>query len=86
MMVLLPYLGIISQTPKAVLAAIVVASVIKEIVWPKALIPLKGMNAVLGWTTAFVTAVTSPTVGIITGCVLSGVLQLVAGGAKSKGA
>lgn len=31
MMLLLPYFGLIAMTPKAVLAAIVVASVIKEV-------------------------------------------------------
>ena len=43
------------------LAAIVVASVIREIVWPKALIPLKGIDRVIGWTTGVVTAVFNPT-------------------------
>lgn len=76
MMMLLPYFGVIAQTPKAVLASIVLASVIKEVVMPKLRL-LKGMDAVLGWSTAVITATTSPTIGIVSGTALFVVAQLV---------
>lgn len=60
---LLPYMSIMSQTPKAALSAVIVSAVISGVCVPKDLMKLGGVDAVIGWGTGVVTALTSPTIG-----------------------
>jgi MFS superfamily sulfate permease-like transporter len=66
----MPYMNIMSPTPKAVLSAVIVSAVLKSVVIPKSLMELKGIDFVVGWGTAVLTAVTSPTLGFGLGLVL----------------
>jgi len=63
-------MSIMSPTPKSVLSAVIVSAVLKSVVVPKSLMELKGINFVVGWGTAILTAVTSPTLGFGLGLVL----------------
>mmetsp|Transcript_399 Transcript_399/g.434 ORF Transcript_399/g.434 Transcript_399/m.434 type:complete len:463 (-) Transcript_399:98-1486(-) len=60
---LLPYMGIMTPTPKAALSSIIVSAVVKSVCIPKDLVKLKGMDALIGWFTGILTAFTSPTIG-----------------------
>jgi MFS superfamily sulfate permease-like transporter len=66
----LPYMSIMTPTPKAVLSAVIVSAVLKGILYPKDLAKLKGLDFVVGWGTAIITSVTSPTIGFGAGLVL----------------
>ena len=68
--VAMPYMSIMSPTPKAALSAVIVSAVIKSVVMPKSLMALKGIDFVVGWGTAVLTAMTSPTLGFGSGLVL----------------
>mmetsp|Transcript_26370 Transcript_26370/g.38957 ORF Transcript_26370/g.38957 Transcript_26370/m.38957 type:complete len:463 (-) Transcript_26370:51-1439(-) len=67
---LLPYMGIMSPTPKAALSAIIVSAVIKGVCVPKNLMKMTGTDAVVGWCTGILTSFTSPTIGFGGGLVL----------------
>lgn len=56
-------MSIMSQTPKAALSAVIVSAVISGVCVPKDLMKLGGVDAVIGWGTGVVTALTSPTIG-----------------------
>ena len=74
MMLMLPLLWLVEETPKSVLAAVVLSQVIGTVFDEKrSLRNLKGVDRFLGFATAFATAFTSPTIGIIIGCALAGV-------------
>ena len=77
---LLPYMSIMSPTPKACLSAIILSAVIKSVVYPKDLLNFKGKDSMIGWGTAIATALTSPTIGFGIGMVLAFAL----GGLSSK--
>eukprot|EP00531_Pseudo-nitzschia_arenysensis_P007306 CAMPEP_0116131676 /NCGR_PEP_ID=MMETSP0329-20121206/9137_1 /TAXON_ID=697910 /ORGANISM="Pseudo-nitzschia arenysensis, Strain B593" /LENGTH=447 /DNA_ID=CAMNT_0003626131 /DNA_START=141 /DNA_END=1484 /DNA_ORIENTATION=- len=68
--VAMPYMSIMSPTPKAALSAVIVSAVLKSVVIPKSLMELKGIDFVVGWGTALLTASTSPTLGFGGGLVL----------------
>eukprot|EP00636_Phaeomonas_parva_P008723 CAMPEP_0118874974 /NCGR_PEP_ID=MMETSP1163-20130328/16216_1 /TAXON_ID=124430 /ORGANISM="Phaeomonas parva, Strain CCMP2877" /LENGTH=440 /DNA_ID=CAMNT_0006810425 /DNA_START=44 /DNA_END=1366 /DNA_ORIENTATION=+ len=67
---LLPAAALLADAPKAVLASIVIASVIKKVLMPKPLLNLAGVDAAVGWFTAFAVALCDPTIGIVGGVVL----------------
>jgi len=68
--VAMPYMSIMSPTPKAALSAVIVSAVLKSVVIPKSLMELKGIDFAVGWGTAILTAVTSPTLGFGSGLIL----------------
>jgi len=68
--VAMPYMNIMSPTPKAALSAVIVSAVLKSVAIPKSLMELKGIDFVVGWGTALLTAFTSPTLGFASGLVL----------------
>lgn len=67
---LLPYMGIMSPTPKAALSAVIVSAVVKGVCMPKALMKMTGFEAIVGWFTGVLTCFTSPTIGFGGGLVL----------------
>jgi sulfate permease, SulP family len=67
---LLPYMSIMSDTPKAALSAVIVSAVLVGICIPKDLMKLRGLEAVIGWGTGLATAFTSPTIGFGLGLAL----------------
>lgn len=79
LLVITPYLETIARTPKAALAGIVLSQIIPQVVKPSALRAMQGSDAVVGWSTAFVTAVVSPTVGIVWGCLIAFMLSTARG-------
>ena len=68
--VAMPYMNIMSATPKAALSAVIVSAVVKSVVMPKSLMALKGIDFAVGWGTAVLTAMTSPTLGFGSGLIL----------------
>lgn len=68
--VALPYMTIMSPTPKAALSAVIVSAVLEGVCWPKDLINAKGWDFVVAWGTGLLTAATSPTLGFGMGAVL----------------
>jgi MFS superfamily sulfate permease-like transporter len=70
----MPYMSIMSPTPKAILSAVIMSAVITGVCNPKELKKLKGLDAVEGWATAVATGLSSPTIGFGFGIVLSLVL------------
>jgi MFS superfamily sulfate permease-like transporter len=75
---LLPYMGIMSPTPKAALSAVIVSAVLKGIISPKELVRLVGPDVLTGWCTGVLTAITSPAQGFGMGLILHYVFQFVA--------
>lgn len=79
----LPYMSIMSPTPKAALSAVVVSAVVKGVIYPKDLLHMKkGTDQFVGWGTAIVTALTSPTIGFGIGLVFFGVAEMMVPGWK----
>jgi len=73
----LPYMSIMTPTPKAALSAVIVSAVIKGVLRPKDLIAMKRPGEYLvGWGTAAATACTSPTLGFASGIVLACIVGL----------
>jgi MFS superfamily sulfate permease-like transporter len=60
---LLPYMSIMSPTPKAALSAVVVSAVLQGVVQPNDLLKLQGLDSFVGWGTGILTSITSPTIG-----------------------
>ena len=60
---MLPYMSIMSPTPKAALSAVIVSAVFKGVCMPTSLMQLRGLDFVSGWASGIITAVTSPTLG-----------------------
>jgi len=60
---MLPYMSIMTSTPKAALSAIIVSAVVQSVCVPKDLLKLSGVDATTAWLTGVITAVTSPTLG-----------------------
>lgn len=67
---MLPYMSIMTPTPKAILSSVIVSAVIKGIANPKDLMNATGLDFYIGWATGIVTAVTSPTIGFAGGLIL----------------
>lgn len=76
---MMPYMSIMSPTPKAALSAVIVSAVINNVVVPKKIMGLKGTDFVVGVGTAATTAITSPTIGFGVGCVFYIVINVVVG-------
>ena len=76
-MYLLPYMNVMSPTPKAALSAVIVSAVLKGILIPKDLKQLSGLEAIIGWCTGIITAITTPTNGFAAGLVLHYSLNFV---------
>ena len=72
---LLPYAATLKDTPKAALAAVVLAAVGPGVVKPKALLKLHSTDAVVGWLTAFVSVLADPTAGFVAGLALAALLS-----------
>lgn len=81
---LLPFMSIMSPTPKAALSAVIVSAVLKTVVLPKDLLKLQGLDAVIGWSTGIATALTSPTIGFGAGLVLYSAVSMLKGKEKHK--
>jgi MFS superfamily sulfate permease-like transporter len=67
---LLPYMSVMTPTPKAALSAVIISAVLKSVVLPKDLQKLSGLDWFIGWGTGFATALTSPTQGFGAGLIL----------------
>jgi len=78
-MLFLPYMNIMSPTPKAALSSVIVSAVVKSVVFPKALMALKGQDFIVGWFTALSTAFLNPTMGFGFGLILSLSLDFLGG-------
>mmetsp|Transcript_11459 Transcript_11459/g.17274 ORF Transcript_11459/g.17274 Transcript_11459/m.17274 type:complete len:460 (+) Transcript_11459:111-1490(+) len=70
-MLCLPYMNIMSPTPKAALSSVIVSAVVKSVIFPKSLNKLKGADFFVGWSTAILTATLNPTMGFGFGLILS---------------
>ena len=81
---MMPYMSVMSPTPKAALSAVIVSAVVKNVVMPKKLLALKGNDFIVGVATAGTTAITSPTLGFGAGMVMYIVISFVAGNSKKK--
>lgn len=73
---MLPYMSIMTPTPKAALSAVIVSAVVKSVCVPKDLSKLTGLDFFTGWATGIITAVTSPTLGFGLGLVIYFALKL----------
>lgn len=73
---MMPYMSVMSPTPQAALAAVIMSAVVKSVVFPNDLVGLKGVDAIVGWGTGVGTAVTSPTIGFGIGLILVAVTSL----------
>lgn len=67
---LLPYMSIMTPTPKAALSSVIISAVVRSVVIPKDLNTLTGLDFVVGWGTGIATVLTSPTQGFGAGLVL----------------
>jgi MFS superfamily sulfate permease-like transporter len=81
---LLPFMGIMSPTPKAALSAVIVSAVVKSIVYPSDLLQLRGIEKVTGWATGILTSITSPTQGFGAGILIHYTLNLFKAIPKEK--
>ena len=67
---LLPYMSVMTPTPKAALSSVIISAVLKSVVLPKDLNKLSGLDWVVGWGTGLATALSSPTQGFGAGLIL----------------
>lgn len=81
---MLPAAALLADAPKAVLASIVVSSVITKVLFPSKLLALKGLDAVAGWITALTVALCDPTMGIVGGTVVTLLLNQLKGKKKAN--
>ena len=73
----LPYMSVMSPTPKAALSAVIVSAVVKGVAVPKDLLRLTTpADRLVGWGTALATACISPTLGFGTGLFLASLVTL----------
>lgn len=79
---MMPYMSIMSPTPKAALSAVIVSAVLKNVVMPKKILALKGNDFFVGVVTAATTAITSPTIGFGVGCIVFVVIGALFGSKK----
>lgn len=66
------------------LSAVIVSAVVKNVVIPTKLMQLKGTDSMVGFLTALITAITSPTLGFGCGVIVYAVLSLALGKPKKK--
>lgn len=66
---LLPYMSIMTPTPKAALSSVIISAVLKSVMVPKDLMKLSGLDFVIGWFTGVATAMTNPTQGFGVGLI-----------------
>ena len=69
-MCMMPYMSVMSPTPRAALSAVIVGAVIGNVVAPSKLLALRGPDLFVGLMTAAMSAIVSPTMGFVLGCVL----------------
>ena len=68
---LLPYAGALAATPKAALAAVVLAAIGPGVARPKGVLVLRGSEAGVAWLTALASVVADPTTGFLAGLAAS---------------
>eukprot|EP00585_Thalassiosira_rotula_P006609 CAMPEP_0196133726 /NCGR_PEP_ID=MMETSP0910-20130528/2828_1 /TAXON_ID=49265 /ORGANISM="Thalassiosira rotula, Strain GSO102" /LENGTH=444 /DNA_ID=CAMNT_0041393477 /DNA_START=71 /DNA_END=1405 /DNA_ORIENTATION=+ len=81
---MMPYMSVMSPTPKAALSAVIVSAVAKNVIMPKKIMALKGTDFVVGVATAATTAITSPTIGFGVGCIFYVAISFVVVAPKKK--
>lgn len=81
---MMPYMSIMSPTPKAALSAVIVSAVVKNVIMPKKILALKGNDFIVAVFSASVTAITSPTLGFGAGYVLYAIITVLTGSSKKK--
>eukprot|EP00584_Thalassiosira_punctigera_P012868 CAMPEP_0172552034 /NCGR_PEP_ID=MMETSP1067-20121228/43327_1 /TAXON_ID=265564 ORGANISM="Thalassiosira punctigera, Strain Tpunct2005C2" /NCGR_SAMPLE_ID=MMETSP1067 /ASSEMBLY_ACC=CAM_ASM_000444 /LENGTH=462 /DNA_ID=CAMNT_0013339943 /DNA_START=96 /DNA_END=1484 /DNA_ORIENTATION=+ len=81
---MMPYMSVMSPTPKAALSAVIVSAVAKNVLIPKKILALKGTDFIVGVGTGAATAITSPTLGFGVGCIIYALLNVQAGSPKKK--
>ncbi len=69
-MCMMPYMSVMSRTPRAALSAVIVGAVIGNVIAPSRLLALRGPDLFVGLMTAAMSAIVSPTMGFVLGCVL----------------
>lgn len=74
---LMPYMSVMSPTPKAALSAVIISAVIKSVLFPKDLMAMKGSDFIVGWGTGIATSITSPSIGFGIGIVLYTVFSAI---------
>lgn len=74
---MMPFMTVMSPTPQAALAAVIMSAVVKGVVMPKDLLAMKGTDFIVGWGTGIGTAVTSPTIGFGIGLLLVGITSFM---------
>lgn len=74
---MMPFMTVMSPTPQAALAAVIMSAVVKGVVMPKDLLAMKGTDIIVGWGTGIGTAVTSPTIGFGIGLLLVGITSFM---------
>jgi MFS superfamily sulfate permease-like transporter len=83
-MYMMPFMSVLSPTPKAALSSVIVSAVVENVVVPKKLLALKGADFIVGVGTAAGTAITNPTLGFGFGMVLHILTSIVAGKVSKK--
>lgn len=74
----LPYMSVMTPTPKAALSAVIVSAVVKGVLVPKDLLAMKTTgDRFVGWGTAIATACTSPTLGFGSGVFFACIVALM---------
>lgn len=81
---LLPYMKVMSPTPKAALSAVINSAVVKSVLVPKDLMNLQGIDFIVGWGTGIATLLTSPTQGFGIGLALFAATRPFVGKDKEK--
>lgn len=76
---MMPYMSIMTPTPKAALSAVIVSAVVKNVVLPRKILALKGTDFCVGAGTAAITALTNPTLGFGIGLVVYLLISAVLG-------
>merc|ERR1712232_340996 len=78
MLLALPHVAmLLASTPKAALAAVVLAAVLPSVIYPKDLLKLDGVDTVVGFATAVASSFIDPTKGFAVGLVLHAVLSIL---------
>lgn len=76
-MLLLPYMSIMTPTPKAALSAVIVSAVVRGVAVPRDLLKLTAVtDRLVGWGTGLTTACVSPTLGFAFGLILTFVISV----------
>lgn len=81
---MMPYMSIMSPTPKAALSAVIVSAVVENVVIPRKILALQGTDFIVGVGTAAATAITSPTIGFGVGCAIYAAISLSIGNESKR--